>query len=107
MGIRGGDAVGEASPGNPPTGPVYLAIGLRNAGNGIAVIHGWRAREVIEARQPWTVELLYGDHEGGQRCITRFTMLAGSSQGQDVKPEDLGWFTSQSRHWNVDRPDPR
>ena len=153
--IRGGDAVGEASPGNPPTGPVYLAIGLRNAGNGIAVIHGWRfypewhrepapapleeferqnrdlyippgdigfwqgtfrdpadpryerAREVIEARQPWTVELLYGDHEGGQRCITRFTMLAGSSQGQDVKPEDLGWSTSQSRHWNVDRPDPR
>ena len=33
------------------------------------------ARKVIEAREPWTVELLYGDHEGGQRVISRFTML--------------------------------
>jgi hypothetical protein len=98
-------------------------VSLRNAGSGIAVLHGWHfcpewrhedahapldefrrqtrdlyipvsdigfwqgglsepgdpsyspARKVIEDRQPWTVELLYGDHEGGQRCVTRFTML--------------------------------
>ena len=33
------------------------------------------ARKVIESGEPWTVELLYGDHEGGQRAITRFTAL--------------------------------
>jgi hypothetical protein len=65
------------------------------------------ARKVIEARQPWTVELLYGDHEGGQRCITRFTMLPRlepSDRDAETRP---GWAASQSRHWNVDRPDPR
>ena len=60
------------------------------------------ARKVIEARQPWTVELLYGDHEGGQRCVTRFTALP--REGAD---QDAGWLASQSRHWNIDRPDPR
>jgi hypothetical protein len=60
------------------------------------------ARKVIEARQPWTVELLYGDHEGGQRCVTRFTALS-----RDGADQDAGWFASQSRHWNIDRPDPR
>ena len=125
--IPGGGAVGEVGPGDGSMGPdtpvVYLAIALRNAGNGIAVLHGWRffpdwhrdqehapleeferqnrdlyipvgdvgfwqgafrdtehawydeARKVIEAREPWTVELLYGDHEGGQRVVSRFTML--------------------------------
>ena len=159
--IPGGDAVGEVGARNKPTGaddPVYLAMGLRNAGNGIAVMHGWRfypewhreathapleeferqnrdlyipvgdigfwqgalrdrddpryepARKVIEARQPWTVELLYGDHEGGQRCITRFTMLPRTSKDPEAEAKaeaELGWITSLSRHWNVDRPDPR
>ena len=78
---------------------------------------GYRpARKVIEAREPWTVELLYGDHEGGQRAVTRFTMLplsmhpdapsGGSAEGADAKVV-TGWFASQSRHWNIDRPDPR
>ena len=30
-------------------------------------------REAIKDRQPFTVELLYGDYEGGQRMITRFS----------------------------------
>jgi hypothetical protein len=34
-----------------------------------------QARAAIEARQPWSVELLYADHEGGQRAITRFLAL--------------------------------
>jgi hypothetical protein len=53
------------------------------------------------AREPWTVELLYGDHEGGQRAVTRFTMVP---RGEDP---DGGWLASQSMHWNIDRPDPR
>jgi hypothetical protein len=56
------------------------------------------ARKVIDSRVPWTVDLLYGDHEGGQRVISRFSML----------PRDDGtWFAAVARHWNIDRPDPR
>jgi hypothetical protein len=78
------------------------------------------ARKVIEAREPWTVELLYGDHEGGQRVVSRFTMLpmrspsASPSASPDVSPDvspdrtpELGWLATASRHWNIDRPDPR
>jgi hypothetical protein len=178
--IPGGGAVGEVGPGEGSMGPdtavVYLAVALRNAGNGIAVLHGWyfypdwhrdvqhapledfqrqnrdlyipvgdvgfwqgayrdtaqpgyeEARKVIEAREPWTVELLYGDHEGGQRVISRFTMLpirdqhagspaspsanpsVSSSASPDLSPgrtPELGWLATASRHWNIDRPDPR
>lgn len=57
-----------------------------------------RAREAIESRQPLTIDLLYGDHQGGQRVISRFTLVAR---------DDDGWLASVSRHWNVDRPAPR
>ena len=44
--IPGGGAVSEVDAGDGSLGPdtpvVYLAIGLRNAGSGIAVLHGWR-----------------------------------------------------------------
>src|SRR6476646_10416165 len=33
------------------------------------------ARTAIEARIRLTIDLLYGDHEGGQRTISRFVML--------------------------------
>ncbi len=158
--IPGGGATGEVGDGNGTTrsdDPVYLAVALRNAGSGIAVMHGWHfypewrrdgthapleeferqnrdlyipvgdigfwqgafrdpedpryepARKVIEARQPWTVELLYGDHEGGQRCITRFSILPSDPANpatEDPGPRNV-WLASQSRHWNIDRPDPR
>ena len=55
-----------------------------------------RAR--INARERIVIDLLYGDHQGGQRVISRFSLL----------PRDDGdWFAAVSRHWNVDRPDPR
>ena len=53
----------------------------------------------IEARQPFTVDLLYGDHEGGQRTITRFTITP--------RLRDEGWLSAVGRHWNLDRNDPR
>jgi hypothetical protein len=128
---------------------VYLAMSIRNAGSGIAVLHGWwfsagvvvrqerpdhapleefrrlsrdiyvpagdvgfwegafrdpeepaykAARRAVEARDPLTIEVLYGDHEGGQRTVTRFAM-------RPREPE--GWLVIQSLHWNLDRPDPR
>lgn len=126
---------------------VYLAIPVRNAGAGIAVLHGWHPiprwetgeqvrpdadgfrrltrdlyvaagdigfwqgalrdpdepiyasiRAAIEGRERFTVDVLYGDHEGGQRTISRFILLPW---------DDEGWFCSVGRHWNIDRADPR
>jgi len=51
--------------------------------------------------QPFTIDVLYGDHEGGQRTITRFGMIP--RRDGDV----TRWFPSVARHWNLDRPDPR
>jgi hypothetical protein len=126
---------------------VYLAMSLRNAGNGIAVLDGWRieraagfglaerpeltdfrhltrdlyiasgdvyfwqgairdrqdpARQVIADRlaagDRIVIDLLYSDQHGGQRVISRFSLLP---RGDD------GFILSLSRQWNVDRPDPR
>ena len=52
----------------------------------------------VSSRAEMSVDLLYGDHEGGQRVITRFSMLPR---------EDTGWLLTAGRYWNVDRPDPR
>ena len=53
----------------------------------------------IQDRQMFTVELLYTDHEGGQRTISRFALTPGEEGSQ--------WLCSVSRHWNLDRPNPR
>ncbi len=49
-----------------------------------------------------TIELLYGDEEGGQRTITRFAMMP-----HDADDNGTVWLTAVSRHWNLDRIDPR
>jgi hypothetical protein len=131
---------------------IYLAISVRNAGAGMAVIHGWhadpevqrtatdhapldafrpqsrdlyvppgdssfwqgafrdgddeaRARfgEVILRRDSITVELLYGDLEGGQRTISRFSLVPIGDDPDDPS----SWIVSVVRHWNIDRDDPR
>ena len=56
------------------------------------------AREAVLERRQCMVDLLYGDHEGGQRAVTRFSMIP---YGEDR------WIATTGRHWNVDRPDPR
>ena len=58
------------------------------------------SKDISEA-QPFTIDVLYGDHEGGQRTITRFGMIP--RRDGDV----TRWFPSVARHWNLDRPDPR
>jgi hypothetical protein len=63
---------------------------------------GYRtARRAVEARQRMSVDLLYGDFEGGQRVISRF-MLTPREAGDGVR-----WYSAVGRHWNVDRPEPR
>jgi hypothetical protein len=59
------------------------------------------ARAVIEAQAAWSIDVLYGDAEGGQRVISRFAMLHRDDS------EDGQWLSAASRHWNVDRDDPR
>ena len=56
------------------------------------------ARHAVEAREPVTVDVLYGDYEGGQRMISRFLLAPRA---------DDGWLAAVGRHWNVDRADPR
>jgi hypothetical protein len=145
--VEGGRGAAEAS-----ATAVYLAIALRNVGNGLAVLDRWdfypdritgrdaphrdpeafhrltrdlyvpagslgfwqgafrdedgvgddpdfaAAAEAVKNRQTMTIDLLYGDHEGGQRTISRFALL----------PRDDGtWLAAVSRHWNLDRADPR
>jgi hypothetical protein len=141
--VPGGGGAAEAS-----DQTIYLGISVRNAGSGIAVLHGWHlyperragadehlqpedftrltrdlyvpvgdigfwqgtfrdprsdeftaARRAIEARETLTVDVLYGDFEGGQRTISRFSLLP--REGGD------GWLATVARHWNVDRADPR
>jgi hypothetical protein len=140
--VAGSGAVAEAT-----DEAVYFVISLRNAGSGIAVLHGWKlyperrldrtpapldeferltrdiyvpggdvgfwqgafrdrespafaaAHEAVAERQPVTVEILYGDHEGGQRTVSMF-LLTPRDNGE-------GWLASVGRHWSIDRPDPR
>ena len=139
--LTGGHAIAEEQ-----AGVIYLAMGLRNVGSGLALLHGWfprsgmalgdtphaepadfrrltidlyvapggtgywesairesadPAREgilrCIDERTPFTIEVLYGDEEGGQRRISRFMVL----------PDGEGWYCQGGRHWNIDLPDPR
>jgi hypothetical protein len=142
--VKGGHAVVEHS-----DGVLYLVMGVRNVGTGLAVLRGWRARpgllnaqevdhaplesfqrqgrdiyipagdtcywqgairnaddpdlpgllEAVAQREIVTVELLYGDGEGGQRVISRFGLLPIGDEND--------WLTNVSRHWNLDRDDPR
>jgi hypothetical protein len=126
---------------------IYLAVALRNVGQGLAVLHGWSigpardadanapeerefrllrrdiyvpagdtgfwqgafrdtddevfrvVRRAIERQEVLTLDLLYGDHEGGQRTISRFILACDDANGPRL--------ASAARHWNLDRPEPR
>jgi len=57
---------------------------------------------LIDRNEPFTIEVLYGDHEGGQRMISRFSLV---HFGDDDDPTN--WIVSVIRHWNLDRVAPR
>ncbi|HEY0808188.1 MAG TPA: hypothetical protein VGD84_24185 [Pseudonocardiaceae bacterium] len=136
---------------------VYLAMTLRNVGNGIGVLRGWRlekyvpgilpaeevpleefrdhsrdmyvpagdmsfwqaairdsnedhyeiARVAIEAHEPFIVHVLYTDHEGRQRTVSRFAALplqGGEWKSDNAEQHEDGpqWLSSVSRHWFLD-----
>ena len=57
------------------------------------------ARKAIDDRQTITIDVMYGDHEGGQHTISRFALLPYGDANE--------WMAVVSRHWNLDRDDPR
>jgi len=146
--IRGGMGIVEENDGN-----VYMVMGLRSAGSGLAVLHGWfvsrqpedrvswsremtppepdqfrrlgrdlyvpggdigfwqgairdpgdpclkLVRTAIEDGAPLIVDLLYGDQDGGQRTISRFSLTAR----QDGEER----LAAVARDWLLDRADHR
>ncbi len=56
--VPGGSAVAEIGGGDGTRGPrdsvIYFSVSLRNVGNGIAVLHGWRlmTNQVAQANEP-------------------------------------------------------
>ena len=55
-------------------------------------------REAFLAGGILTVDLLYGDHEGGQLTISRFIL---------TREEDGNWRPAVVRHWTLEGIDPR
>jgi hypothetical protein len=53
--------------------------------------------DTAKAGEPLMISLLYGDFEGGQRVITQFSLRHAGER----------WLAQATRHYNVDRPDPR
>ena len=56
------------------------------------------ARSAVEERRRFSIDVLYGDHELGQRSVTRFLL---------TPRDDDRWIASVGRHRNIDRPNPR
>jgi hypothetical protein len=55
-------------------------------------------RQRITEHREFTIDVLYGDQDGGQRTISRIFIVPA---GED------GWYCQVARHWNVDLPAPR
>ena len=53
---------------------------------------------LLDERRRFAVDVMYGDQEGGQRTVTRFGI---TPHGDDA------WLCATSRHWFLDRDDPR
>ena len=136
--VEGGRASVEIADGN-----IYLAMSVRNAGTGIAVLQAWHVEpgtlhaggprtdldrfrshtrdlyipggdmgfwqaairdpndaaypgllDAIQRREPFTVDVLYGDHESARRTISRFMITPRS---------ESAWLCAVVRHWNLDQ----
>jgi hypothetical protein len=78
----------------PPNDVGFWQAALRDTGEDL---YDQMLAAITEGRI-FMVELLYSDHEGEQRAMTRF-MLSPK--------QDSLWVASVTRHSNVDRDDPR
>jgi hypothetical protein len=53
--------------------------------------------DAVKAGEVLVLDLLYGDFEGGQRVISQYSLRHVGER----------WLAQATRHFNVDRPDPR
>ena len=103
VGERTGSVRPELSEFRRQTRDLYIPAGETGFWQGAIRDHddpdleGLRAAAETQARV--MVDLIYGDHEGGQRTIARF----GITPWPDVEGERAEVL----RYWNVDREDPR
>jgi hypothetical protein len=54
--------------------------------------------DAVTEGEPLIIDLLYGDYEGGQRTISRFSV---------ARTDDDGWLAGVVRHWRLDGVSPR
>jgi hypothetical protein len=82
---------------------IYIAPGdtgfwqaaLRDDGD---EVRGSVLERLEQATDPISIDLLYGDNEGGQRAVTRFVLM----------PSESGkWLSGAVFHWTVESADPR
>jgi hypothetical protein len=72
----------------PPGRAGFWQAALRDPGAGL---HAAMSQAICTSGRV-TVDLLYGDHDGGQPTITRFVLLPR---------EDQHWHCDVTRHWNL------
>ncbi len=85
-----------------PSGDVnFWQAALRDPGDELYL----SLRDSVIERDGVTVDILYGDHEGGQRTVTRFFISPREHAADDDEP--WLWMCVTVRHWNLDRADPR
>ena len=60
-------------------------------------LHAGLRAAISDEREPISVDLLYGDHEGGQFEVSRFNLV----------PREDHWFCTVVFHWSVGGSDPR
>jgi hypothetical protein len=56
--------------------------------------------EAISSRRRFALDILYSDHNGGQRAVSRFVLTPVGDEGDR-------WLAGIIRHWNIDHADPR
>jgi hypothetical protein len=61
--------------------------------------------DAIRRRETVTVELLYSDQVGGQRTISRFSLVP--FEREEEGEMKVSWVVSGTRHWYLDRAGPR
>ncbi len=81
---------------SPPNDVSYWGAAIRTADDPDRA----RVEAAFAGPNPLVIDLLYGDHEGGQRTISRFSI--SRYPGNDTE-----WFCNVGQHWYLDRADPR
>jgi hypothetical protein len=62
-------------------------------------------KAAAEARQPVTIDLLYSDMNGGQRTVTRLSVLPAAGGGSDTDDPSSPanrWIAAIGTHWLID-----